>query len=89
MKNYANRRIRSILVKTDEDWVDPVHSGNSYKHYTCSWDICDYKWLYFGGFKELERDRKSANRHWTFNNLRMPQYTPEEIAKEWREYRNK
>ena len=88
-KNYANKRIRSIPIKTEEDWVDPIPSHKGYTKYTCTYDICDYKWLYFNGFKELKRDRETSTSYWTGVQRIDISYTLEEIEREWRQYRNK
>lgn len=54
MKNYANRKIRRIPIEIEEDWVDPIpYKGNGYRRNMCSYDICDFKWHYFGGFEEF------------------------------------
>lgn len=41
MKNYANRKLRGI--KGD---VTLFGKGTEYKRLTCSWDICDWKFIY-------------------------------------------
>lgn len=44
-KIAANRHIRRSLKCRD------IGQGNNYKKYYCSWDITDYKWLYWKTFK--------------------------------------
>ncbi|MBD5512112.1 MAG: hypothetical protein HDR08_12830 [Lachnospiraceae bacterium] len=50
MKKHANRYVRRNYVNRN-DVVLP--SGAAYKKLFCSWDICDYKFLYsFSAYKE-------------------------------------
>ena len=44
-KIAANRHIRRSSKCQD------IGNGNNYKKYYCSWDITDYKWLYWKTFK--------------------------------------
>ena len=58
-KSYANRRFRR--------YTGPVQDGGWYKKYHESWDICDWKFLYYTK-KELDRTleefpRLSRKRH--------------------------
>ena len=45
-KTYANRRFRRICP---DDFEDQFGGGKSNRHrrYTCPWDICDFKFLYY------------------------------------------
>lgn len=47
-KNYANRRLRRVSVDHE------IPSGGSYRKYSCSWDICDYKYLLYTNTKVLD-----------------------------------
>jgi hypothetical protein len=50
MKRYADRRLRCVsLEKT-------LACGRAYARYTCPWDICDWKHLYWTE-AEFRRDR--------------------------------
>lgn len=37
MKRYANRRVRHI---------NSIPSGGAYRKVTCSWNICDWTWIW-------------------------------------------
>lgn len=54
MKNYANRKVRQISV-----WKDIDADNSWYKRYTCPWDICDYKSLYWS-----DNEIKAWNESW-------------------------
>ena len=79
-KNYANRRLRRLKPSIfDTDQVEPVVSGSSYKKYSCSYDICDFKCVYHGGNSEIERTVRNRPGHWT---LILRPRTEEQIKKE-------
>lgn len=40
-KNYANRRVRRKSVEFF------IPNGNGYRRLTCSYDICDWSWLFY------------------------------------------
>ena len=55
-KRYANKRVRAVATRalrnhlvTYDSFYDPTLELNHkmYKRYTCSYDICDYKFLYW------------------------------------------
>lgn len=48
MKNYANRRLRRKSAEEE------IPNGRAYKKYQCSWDICDFASIYYGGYKEYK-----------------------------------
>ncbi len=47
MKKYANKKIRNQKIGLDEDWIEPICSGGSYRKNFCSYNICDYRFIYF------------------------------------------
>lgn len=68
MKRYANRYVRrNYLV---------VPSGNAYKKLFCSWNICDYKFLY--SFNSYRKGWSKYNRN--------EKYSDKELYKKWYKY---
>jgi hypothetical protein len=45
-KRFANKNVRNAIE---------IPNGGAYKKFYCSWNICDYKFLYFSK-KEVKRD---------------------------------
>jgi hypothetical protein len=57
MKRAANRKVRRALKRD----LDMDLSYKSYKKYFCSYDICDYYFLYPYGFEQFYQDEI---KHW-------------------------
>lgn len=55
-KNYANRRIR----RTSREFAN----GGSYKKHTCSWEICEYKWLFYSDVEFKSHLKKAEEYPW-------------------------
>lgn len=73
-KNYANRILRRAKRTHD------LANGNAYRKFSCSWNICDYKWL-----ATEPKPRRYWNEWWYWN-------APAEkrrawIAEGWQSYR--
>lgn len=63
MKNYANRRLRGVSL-----FNTPVN-GSHYKMYTCQYDICDWRSIYFGSEYSVFLDRKRNIHLWQYRLL--------------------
>jgi len=50
MKNYSNRIIRRKPISYE------IANGGAYRKIMCSYDICDYKFLYHGGDHAIRQE---------------------------------
>lgn len=46
-KDHANRKVKRFASKAVRRYTGDLDSGGSYKKLFESWDICDYKSLYY------------------------------------------
>lgn len=84
-KKYANRRLRRNRPRLDnhEDWIEPFVSGNSYRKYSCSYDICDWRWAYT--LPEYIESHTQWQMNWVrmFPNSRLSQGNMDEWIAGW------